>query len=306
MFATAAVLSSTGLPDPLETAREWVSRLGGEGMAARSWIATPALAVGHFRFRPLEEEIEAPSLPFHYVSLTLKGSLKIAANVGGKAVDVRLRSGQSMIMAAHRHNRWRWDAPTEEAFVFLRPEFLRQVAEEIGVPDCDISDRFVFEDAHLRRTLLGIAAEISTPGEQSSLFLDMAAHAVAARLLARHRNGIRNSGQTSLTTPQLRRILAVVADRLSEDIDLASLADAAGISRFHFLRCFRATMGKSPHQWVTHLRVERAKTLLMQKRLSILEIAASVGFQSQSHFGQVFRRETGLPPKEWRSQRRNH
>lgn len=272
-------------------------------MCAQSWFANDALAIGHFRFSPIEEEIEAPALPFHYVSLTLNGSLNIEASVGGRRVDVRIRSGQSMIMAANRDNRWRWDGPTEETLVFLCPDFVHAVAEETGRPDKEIHDQLVFEDAHLRRSLLGIGAELSAAGGPSPLFLDMAAQAVAARLLARHHCGSRSTGPASLTVQQLRRILSLVEDSLGGEIDLASLADAAGTSRFHFLRCFRATTGMSPHQWITQLRIERAKALLAEGRLSVLEISSRVGFESQSHFGQVFRRQTGISPREWRAQR---
>lgn len=298
-MSTARLTSSR---DPLQTARQWIEKLGGEQVRAQSWFATDFLAIGHFRFRPLDEEIEAPALPFHYVSLTVNGSLKIEANVGGRRVDVRIRSGQSMIMAANRENRWRWDGPTEETLVFLCPTFLNAVAEQTGAPLTEICDRFVFEDAHLRRTILGIGAELTTAGGPSPLFLDLAAQAVATRLLARHRAGNCSAGPTSLTALQLRRILSQVEDRLGRDIDLSTLADAAGVSRFHFLRCFRATTGMSPHQWVTQLRIERAKAMLTEGRMSVLEISSLVGFESQSHFGLVFRRHTGVSPREWRAQ----
>lgn len=296
--------SLTSLQDPLQTAHHWIDRLGGERAPERPWFATRSLAIGRFRFKSLHEEIEAPPLPFHYVSLTHRGKLKIQANVGGRRIDVSIRSGQSMIMTANRDNRWRWDGPTEETLLFLCPKFLASVADEAGKPVAEIRDRFVFEDAHLRRTIVGIEAELEANAAPPPLFLDLAAQAVAARLLARHRVGGRGAGPTSLTAQQLRRILAVVEEKIGLTIDLAALAEAAGVSRFHFLRCFRATTGMSPHQWITQLRMERAKAMLADGRLSVLEIAGIVGFESQSHFGQVFLRHTGATPREWRMQAR--
>lgn len=298
--------SPTALKEPLQTARHWIDRLGGEQAPERPWCATSNLAIGRFRFSPLQDEIEAPPLPFHYVSLTVRGKLKIQASIGGRSVDVSIRSGQSMIMAANRDNRWRWDGPTEETLLFLCPKFLVSVAEETRKPITEIRDRFVFEDAHLRRTILGIESELAVGGEPPPLFLDLAAQAVAARLLSRHHVGGRAAGPTSLTAQQLGRILAAVEDRIGLTIDLAALAEAAGVSRFHFLRCFRATTGMSPHQWITQLRMERAKAMIAEGRLSILEIAGIVGFESQSHFGQVFRRHTGATPREWRMQARSY
>jgi AraC family transcriptional regulator len=303
----ASIIDTDRPQETFETAREWIRLLGGEAVGGRSWTAASSLAIAHFRFRRLEDETEAPALPFHYVSLAMAGSLKIEAKVGGRRVVGRMRSGQSMIMVANRENRWRWNAATEETFVFMRPEFLRAVAEETGTPDCEIRDQFVFEDSHLRRTLQGIITELSSTEIGSALFTDIAAQAIAARLIARHRKQEPHAGQTSLTAPQLKRVFSLIDDRLGEDdIDLAALADAAGTSRFHFLRCFRATTGKSPLQYVTQQRVELAKKLLRDTRLTILDIAGRVGFASQSHFGQVFLRQTGVSPKVWRSQIRSH
>lgn len=286
---------------PLESGRQWVAQLGGQGLLPTSYAVTPAFAVGYFRFEPLIEEIEAPSLPFHYISVTLGAPLRIEANVGDKRVNVRVRKGQSMIMAAGRNNSWRWDGPTDDAFIFLRPEYLKGVAEQTGISNHDILDRFVFEDAGLRRTILAIIDELSATGSPSRLFLDMAAQSLAQRLLRRHCGNAPSCDAAVLTAPQLRRIIELVHEHLDGDIDLEMLAEAAGVSRFHFVRGFKATTGQSPHKWLTAQRMEHAKTLLRQTRLSMINIAAAVGFESQSHFGQVFRAHTGTTPSHWRS-----
>lgn len=287
----------------LDEGRSWIASLGGQGVPSLSYAVSPALAVGHFRFNPLIEEVEAPSLPFHYVSVTLGSPLRIDANVGGRRVNVRVRKGQSMIMAAGRYNSWRWDGPTEDAFVFLRPDYLKSVAEEAGAATPEIADRFVFEDVHLRRTVLAIAAELAMPGGPSSLFLDMAAQSLAMRLLHRHCEPPLRAASAMLTAAQLRRVVDLVEGGLGGPIDLEALADAAGVSRFHFARSFRATTGQPPHKWLTARRVDHAKTLLERTKRGMIEIAAAVGFESQSHFGQVFKAHTGLTPSDWRAVR---
>lgn len=289
----------------METGHQWIAQLGGRAVMPRSFVTARSLAVGHFRFPRLQEEVKAPPLPFHYVSVNLGGPLQIEANVGGARVSARVCNGQSIIMAADRSNSWRWDRPTEEAFIFIRPEYLRDVAEQTGAQAPDILDRFVFEDSSLRRTILAIVDELSTPGEPSSLFMEMAGQALALRLLRRHSEHGLPGSESLLTARQLRKVINTVLDRLGEDISLENLADAAGISRFHFVRSFKATTGLSPHRWLTARRMDRAKELLMQTSLGMMDIAAAVGFDSQSHFGQVFRTHTGLTPRDWRSMRKN-
>ncbi|WP_250564893.1 helix-turn-helix transcriptional regulator [Adonisia turfae] len=61
-------------------------------------------------------------------------------------------------------------------------------------------------------------------------------------------------------------------------------------------------MGCSPYQYVLRCRVERAKRLLLQRKLSIADVALTVGFSSQSHLTQHFRRHVGTTPKRFLKQ----
>jgi AraC family transcriptional regulator len=285
----------------LGLARDWIDRLGGRPAQPASFAASDVLAIGHFHFDGLADEIEAPPLPCHYVSVTLGGPLKIEARLGGAKVTAHVRPGQSMIMAAGRSNSWRWDRPTEEAHIFLSPTYLADVAADLGNGRADISDRMAFSDASLRQTILALREELARFGGLP-MFLDMAAYSVARRLL-RHCDGNKTkavSGDAFLNARQLRRVLAYVDDQLGENIGLDDLARAAGVSRFHFCRAFKATTGASPGRWLSGLRIERAKKLLISRLAPMSEIAWSVGFESQSHFGMVFQSHTGMTPSAWR------
>jgi transcriptional regulator GlxA family with amidase domain len=101
-----------------------------------------------------------------------------------------------------------------------------------------------------------------------------------------------------------RRLLQRVLDRmkadLASDLDLSTLAAESGYSRSHFLRTFRAVMGCSPHQWLTSLRVEQAKTILRENAVSLIDIALDCGFSSHAHFSNTFRQIAGVTPSEYR------
>jgi AraC family transcriptional regulator len=289
-------------PD-ISSARAWIGRLGGSPVKPHCFAASSVLVVGHFRFDGLAEEVEAPELPFHYISVTLGGPLLIEARLGGAKVKARVLPGQSMIMAAGRSNIWRWDQPTEEAHVFLHADFLRNVAADAGNGCAEISDRMAFTDMSLRHTILALTEEMTRFGSISTIFFDMAADLLARRVLLRHCDGNRSGAagkHGALTARQLRRVLSLIDDRLADDISLDDLASAAGLSRFHFVRAFKAAVGKPPHRWLVGLRIERAKELLVKRNITIIDVAALVGFDSQSHFGQVFLDHVGMPPSEWR------
>jgi transcriptional regulator GlxA family with amidase domain len=86
---------------------------------------------------------------------------------------------------------------------------------------------------------------------------------------------------------------------LGERFSLEMLAEAAGMSRFHFARVFRIATGYSPMEFLMRQRVARGKDILLQGDMSICDVAALLGFCDQSHFTRTFRRVTGMSPREY-------
>lgn len=89
---------------------------------------------------------------------------------------------------------------------------------------------------------------------------------------------------------------------LHENVNLSTLSKIAALSPFHLLRSFNKYYSLTPHQYLTQRRVERSQFLLKDSKQSLSEIAEHVGFQSQSAFGRLFKREAGLSPKVYREQ----
>ena len=104
-----------------------------------------------------------------------------------------------------------------------------------------------------------------------------------------------------LADRRLARVVDYVEAHLERPMAADELAGVAHISLFHFSRAFKAAAGLSPHAYVTARRVERAKRMLGTDA-SLSEVAYACGFASQSHFGEVFRRGTGLTPGAWRAE----
>jgi AraC family transcriptional regulator len=107
-------------------------------------------------------------------------------------------------------------------------------------------------------------------------------------------------GVRALSKWRLRRVYEFVDANLENRISLKMLACAAGVSRMYFAAQFRAATGMRPHSYVSRRRMEHAKTLLATPGSSIVDIAFSVGFQTQSHFTTVFKRLEGVTPHRWR------
>jgi AraC-like DNA-binding protein len=84
-------------------------------------------------------------------------------------------------------------------------------------------------------------------------------------------------------------------------LDLRQLSTHASFSTFHFIRLFRRTYKRTPHQYLTQKRVEKAKELLAATDLTVTEVCFTVGFQSLGSFSTLFHKHVGQPPTEYRA-----
>jgi AraC-like DNA-binding protein len=90
------------------------------------------------------------------------------------------------------------------------------------------------------------------------------------------------------------------ADRsYAEPLDVESLAAVAGLSKFHFLRLFKATYGLTPGEYVSQRRIERAQDLLRATNLTVTEVCHAVGFTSLGSFSSRFRALVGESPSDF-------
>jgi AraC-like DNA-binding protein len=102
----------------------------------------------------------------------------------------------------------------------------------------------------------------------------------------------------------LQRVREYVEEHLSENIELETLADIAGLSKWHFARAFKESVGTPPHFYLVQRRLERAQQLLAETDLPLAQIALKIGFSDQSHFSRRFRTVLGLTPRSFRRSKR--
>lgn len=113
------------------------------------------------------------------------------------------------------------------------------------------------------------------------------------------------SNSNGLIAWRLKRVRDYVDAHFAHPITLSDLANVAGLSRMHFAGEFRRATGVRPHEFVLRQRVERSQKMLLASNLSLVQIALSHGFQTQSHYSVVFKRIVGHTPARWRAQQGN-
>jgi AraC family transcriptional regulator len=162
-----------------------------------------------------------------------------------------------------------------------------------------------FQDPLLAEIAYAIASELRTQTSAGRLLAETLASSLAARLVQNHLGP--SPAQTFLRVRQegldrrrLSRVLDHIEANLEGDLTIDHLASIAYLSRFHFARAFKIAVGRSPHQYVSAKRLERAKALLIRGDQSLVDIALALNFSCQANFTRAFRQVTGQTPGEYR------
>ncbi len=101
--------------------------------------------------------------------------------------------------------------------------------------------------------------------------------------------------------PMISRARAYIRENQAENLSLSQVARAVNTSTFYFCKMFKKATGLSFTEYLSRVRVEKAKNLLLNPNLRVSEIAFEVGFQSLTHFNRVFKKVTGQSPTEYRA-----
>jgi AraC family transcriptional regulator len=159
-----------------------------------------------------------------------------------------------------------------------------------------------FADARLSAMVAAVRAEMVAGFPSGRLFLDSVEQAMAVALVNSHavRHRPVQISRGGLGPARLRRIRELVHAKLEDELSLDELAQSVGLSTAHFARMFRKSTGETPHQFVLHQRVERAKAMLRAPAARVLDVAVACGFKTQQHFAQVFSNVCGVSPTKYR------
>jgi AraC family transcriptional regulator len=157
------------------------------------------------------------------------------------------------------------------------------------------------QDPLVERLARALLAAEDLGGSFGPRYADCVSNAIVARLLGSSGGSASRRGKVAeLARWRLKRVVDYVEASLANPVSLADLAAAAGLTRMHFAAQFRAATGLPPHEYLTRRRIERAQEMLLEDDLALVEVALSVGFETQSHFTSVFKRFVGQSPRAWR------
>lgn len=269
----------------------------------KAWITEPLRET---------EALSLPGVSEAYLAWTFSGSAEFQEREGnGPWISHRIKKGSFFLTTGGGSYECRWRAVTPEPFLvmmaFIEMPLLRRALEEVFGAAADqarLRDLSAFTDADLNWMMEQVRAELMAP-RASALRVQGLAQVIAAHLARNYAelSNARSAGSPSLPGFKLKQVTDWIERHLAEQFDLAQLAAQAGLSKFHFHRLFKGAVGMSPAKYQSAARLKEARRRLRETRQSVVAIALDLGYASPSHFAQVFRRETGMTPSDYRQQR---
>lgn len=252
-----------------------------------------------------------PSVSEPFLAWTYSGKVEFQEREGKQPwISHTLKKGSFFLTSGGAPYEVRWKAVAAEPFesmaIFLELPLLERALEEVFGADAafaHLRDVSAFSDDTLNALMVQLHGELMRK-KASPLFVQGIGQTIAVHLARNYTELVKRprKGSPSLPGFKLRQITDWIKDHIADDFDLEQLATHAGLSKFHFHRLFRGAVGEAPARYHMSLRMNEAKRLLRETKKSVVDVAMDVGYSNPSHFAQIFRRETGLSPRDYRQQ----
>jgi AraC family transcriptional regulator len=227
------------------------------------------------------------------------GTKKYHMDIDGRSLDANVAEGSDLLLIPpdmEANVEFSVEGETHYSVAFLDRSLFGRLTPELRRP------LVVSSNEAVRRDLVELGREAAAPDDVFDLFAEgwaLQAMAHLSRLAGGH-HAHREISRGGLSVANLRRVQDYVHSNLPATVKLVDLSKVAGLSRRHFVRAFRESVGDTPLGYVRTLRIEEAKRRLSQGNQSITEVALDCGFSHAQHFATAFRRATGLTPSAFR------
>ena len=224
--------------------------------------------------------------------------------VKGKLRSHHCIYGDMVLYPAGMTQNLAWNKEAEIIELDISPKFISQISDELsGRSTFELIPQYNFQDSLIQQLALVLVNESQKgKGISNNLYTQSLSHTLGLHL-------IQNFSQSSIVTEENfdglpmfleRRLDEYIQENLENNITLQQIADVVNLSISHLNRLFQQTKGISVYQYVIRCRIDRAKQLLKQKKLTLAQIASQVGFCDQSHFSRHFKKLIGVTPKVFR------
>ncbi|QSJ20696.1 helix-turn-helix transcriptional regulator [Nostoc sp. UHCC 0702] len=251
---------------------------------------------------------ETPEHSFqqHIITICLEPGVTKAERVfNGRLQDEHIAYGDVVVIPANTHHISRWQSEVEFLILSLEQAFFTRAAfESIDFQSVEITPHFAASNPLIQQIGLALKSELESDHRGSRIYIESLTTTLCIHLLKHYSVSsdqiFSDSNAKGLSPRKLQQVIDYINDNLEKDLSLAEISQVVGMSIYHFSRLFKLSTGFTPHKYVMNSKIAKAKYLLTKTDNSIEQIFEKVGFQSQSHFTNVFRKQIGITPKVYR------
>jgi AraC-like DNA-binding protein len=172
-------------------------------------------------------------------------------------------------------------------------ELVARAVEDSGQAENAFFERPILDDPPLARALIALHNNLLSPsqglGVEENLLLTL------RQLLLRHSTGRVPPGTTASPARAINEVRAYLDQHFAKNVKLAELSSVCGMSPFHMIRSFRDVVGMPPHAYLTQVRANRARSMLVRGE-TLSATAYMCGFADQSHLTRTFKKIFGVTP----------
>ena len=206
--------------------------------------------------------------------------------------DFTFKKNEIVITPAGVESGWKWHTKSKVIVITLEPIKLEKFAiNEVGI----ILSKQQLENVPLKldEEITAAACLVLEALERKEIGYDVIFEALSRVFLVKllqkfaHKASPQTEFNKGFSPTQFKKVLDYISQNFGSTINLEDLSKVAGISRYHFSRLFKETIGASPMQFLLEYRLEEAKKLLPDKNLTLSDIAARCGFADQAHFPKL-------------------
>jgi AraC family transcriptional regulator len=225
---------------------------------------------------------------------------------GGKIREDPIHDGSCVVVVPQEIRRFRIEGDAGFDMVSIEPTVFQEIAGFPQRSPLELVKNWSGYDPVLKDLLLRLRAEAAAGFPAGALPAESICIKITEELVIRFSIGKARLPRYKggLSGVQLRRALEFIDAYLDSNLDAASIAGVAGLSKYHFGKAFRQSTGMSLHNYVLARRMKRSQELLAKSDLPLAVIAQAAGFSNQSHFTTVFSTRTGISPTAFRNEKR--
>ncbi len=174
---------------------------------------------------------------------------------------------------------------------------------KLSMKDLQFLNNYNLQDLALKNYIELFYHEVEDEGANGRQYIENLLKLISVYFInnySNHASSHETQKNSRVSKDQIKEIRNFINDNIGEPITIDDLAAELNMSKFYFLKEFKKAASVTPYQYLMDLRMEKAKELIADRNLSLMDLAINLGFSDQSHFSRVFKNYFGDAPGVYR------